>query len=81
MKRNFLLLLVALLASAGLFASETITLTTGATLEIFQAEAAKAAGEDGTVEADQAADQVLEPSLADAQPDDPSAGSAEGGDA
>lgn len=44
MKRTFLLVCLALLASASLFASETITLSTGATLEIFQADAAKANG-------------------------------------
>lgn len=44
MKRNLLIACLALLASAGLLASETITLSTGATLEIFQAEADKANG-------------------------------------
>lgn len=44
MKRHLLLLCLALLASASLFASESITLSTGATLEIFQADAAKANG-------------------------------------
>ena len=36
--------MVALAASVGLFASENITLSTGATLEIFQADASKANG-------------------------------------
>ena len=44
MKQKLLLLFVALLASCGLFASETVTLSTGATLEIFQADAEKANG-------------------------------------
>ena len=38
------LVAMVLLASASVFASETITLSTGATLEIFQADAAKANG-------------------------------------
>lgn len=44
MKVKVLFLFLALAASVRLFASETITLSTGATLEIFQADAAKANG-------------------------------------
>lgn len=44
MKERLLLLFVTLLASAGLSASESVVLSTGATLEIFQADAEKANG-------------------------------------
>lgn len=44
MKKSLLLFLVLLTSAVSLFASETITLSTGATLEIFQADAEKANG-------------------------------------